>query len=668
MRPLTTLTRTERHSATTDVDVLAVDTLRFLACDMVEAAGSGHPGMPLGAAPLAWALFSRHLRHDPAAPDWADRDRFVLSAGHGSALLYALLHVTGYDLPTEELGDFRQLGSRTPGHPEVGHTVGVETTTGPLGQGLATAVGLALAEQMQASRYPELTDHRTWAVVGDGCLMEGVSHEAASLAGHLRLGRLVVLWDDNRITIDGAVDETCSDDQQARFAAYGWHVVTVADGTDVDEIDTALTQARHDPRPSLVAVRTVIGHGAPDVAGTSRAHGTPLGTERLAAMKRAAGWSHPALTVPAPVAEHARALAADGALAHETWRERARGLARTDPARSAQWHRTQRGDLPADWDASIRSLVDRLRPDDGPGRATRQWSQVVLRSLVETLPELVGGSADLAGSTGTDTGQRLVTRDDFSGSRISFGIREHAMAAVLNGLALHGGFRPYGSTFLVFSDYLRPALRLSALMGQPVVYVLTHDSVAVGEDGPTHQPVEHVESLRLVPGVQVLRPADEVETLAAWQRALETTDRPTVLILSRQSLPSYAVPAEPGSGVRVVRPARAPAVEIVATGSEVTLAAQAADLLALAGITVRVVSAWDRAAYVPDPEALVTVSVEAGATSGWRGIVDLAIGVDEFGASGPASAVLERLGLTPEAVAERIRAHLHLTGTHPKEH
>ncbi len=641
------------------VDALAVDTIRFLAADMVEAASSGHPGMPMGAAPMAWTLFSRHLRHDPEDPSWPDRDRFVLSAGHGSALLYAMLHLFGYDLPMSELRRFRQLGSATPGHPEYGHTPGVETTTGPLGQGLGMAVGLALAERMQAARYPEITGHRTYALVGDGCLMEGISHEVASLAGHLGLSRLTVLWDDNSITIDGAVDQSCSDDQLARFASLGWHVQAVEDGTDVDAIDAAISRAKADPRPSFIAVRTVIGHGAPGVEGTSKAHGSPLGPEVLAAAKAAAGWSAPAFHVPEEVSSRCRSLARAGRSAHEAWQTQLESFRRAHPARAEEWRRAQARELPADLDEILEAVPT------GLARATRQSSQTVLTALARGIPELVGGSSDLAGSTGTATGQAAVTRYDHSGSVLHFGIREFGMAAVLNGMSLHGGWRVYGSTFLVFSDYLRPALRLSALMGQPVIYVLTHDSVAVGEDGPTHQPIEHVESLRLIPNVRVLRPADDVETVAAWRAALERTDGPTVLVLTRQGVPSFADPSgtSPGIGARVVRGEMGADVDILATGSEVTLAVDAAALLEKAGTSVRVVSVPWRGALASVPgigDARLTVSLEAGVTTGWAGVVGSgrAIGIDTFGVSGPGDEVMSHLGLDPRAVAQRITEHL----------
>ena len=652
---MTMHTTTSQDHAT--VDALAVNTVRFLAADMVEQAGSGHPGMPMGAAPMAWTLFSRHLRHDPTDSSWSDRDRFVLSAGHGSALLYALLHVFGYDLPVAELMRFRQLGSATPGHPEFGHTDGVETTTGPLGQGLAMAVGMALAERMQAARYPEITDHRTWVIVGDGCLMEGVSHEAASLAGHLGLGRLIVLFDDNQITIDGGTDRSCSDDHLARFRAYGWHVDRVEDGTSVTAIDAALTAAKADPRPSLVAVRTVIGEGAPGVEGTSAAHGSPLGEQVLRAAKERAMWSHEPFAVPTEVLEECQRLRDVGHAQRTDWTERFSSFAKAEPDRAAAWLRTQQRRLPGTVGEALASV--RL----GRDRATRQSSQEVLHTVAKQLPELVGGSADLAGSTGTHTGQRDVRTGDYSGSVINFGIREFAMAAVLNGLSLHGGFRPYGSTFLVFSDYLRPALRLSALMGQPVVYLLTHDSVAVGEDGPTHQPVEHLESLRLIPGVTVLRPADDRETVAAWRSALERTDGPTVLVLSRQALDSLDVAADDDflsvHGARVVRDADTPDLELLATGSEVSVALGAAALLEVHGVTARVISVPWREQFTRSslggPPAPLTVSVEAGSTSGWQGLADYTIGVDSFGASGRGEDVLSHFGLTAEDVAAEIR-------------
>lgn len=634
-----TLSRPEAESV--DTDRLAIDTIRFLAADMVQAAGSGHPGMPMGSAPMAWTLWSRHLRFDPTDPSWVDRDRFVLSAGHGSALQYALLHLFDYDLPREQLEQFRQLGSQTPGHPEVGHTAGVECTTGPLGQGLGMAVGMALAERMTAARYPSVTRHRTYAIVGDGCLMEGLSHEAASFAGHLGLGNLIVLWDDNSITIDGAVDRASSDEQLARFAAYGWHTQEVLDGTDVTSIDEAITRAGADDRPSFISVRTVIGHGAPGVEGTPKAHGSPLGEELLAESKRLAGFDHPSFAVPEPVREECAAVVAKGKDAHSEWTRAFAAYEAENPEAGAEFRRMQDGTLPAE-------LADVLAGTVGTSaRATRQSSQACLEAAGSVMPELIGGSADLSGSTGTAYGEP-VTAQDFTQKAIAFGVREFGMAAILNGLSLHGGIRPFGSTFLVFADYLRPALRLSALMRQPVIYVLTHDSVAVGEDGPTHQPVEHVESLRVIPGLQVLRPADDAETARAWQLALERTDGPTALVLTRQATPQRT---PDGSDVAEAE------IELIATGSEVGLADTVAEALRAEGHSVRVVSALDRSRHSPGSRA-TTISIEAGRTDGWNGIVDLAIGIDTFGDSGKGPEVMAHHGFTPENVLARIRDHL----------
>ncbi len=657
--------------AATDLDARAVATLRFLAADAVEAARSGHPGMPMGCAPLAWALWSRHLRHDPADPRWPDRDRFVLSAGHGSALQYSLLHLFGYGVTTDDLRAFRQLGSRTPGHPEYGHTPGVEVTTGPLGQGLAAGVGMALAERMLASRFGDIVDHRTWVIVGDGCLMEGISHEAASLAGHLRLGRLIVLHDDNAITIDGGTELACSDDVAGRFAAYGWQTLRVEAGDDIDSIDAAIRAALADDRPSLIAVRTVIGFGAPGIEGTSAAHGAPLGPEVLAATRRRFGWPGESFHVPDDVAAECARLAEAGARARRAWTEQFAAWERANPRTAQEWRRQQDGELPEAFEAAL-AAVDVTRD-----RATRQSSADVLRQVAGVLPELVGGSADLAGSTGTAIPGGAVAAGSYGGRVIHFGIREHAMAAALNGMALHGGLRVFGSTFLVFSDYLRPALRLSALMGVPVVYVLTHDSVGVGEDGPTHQPVEHVESLRLIPGVAVLRPADAAETVDAWRSALRRTDGPTVLVLSRQGLPPLG-DCPPGTtdacGARAVRSGPGPVdATLLASGSEVSLACAAATRLAEEGLNVRVVSVpWrERLQQLapPDRDELLgrgpVVAVEAGSRGGWvtlTGSLHRVVGIDGFGASGPGPEVFGHFGFTPEAVADRVRAAVQEAG------
>ncbi len=636
-----------------DVDGRAIATIRILAAEAVQAANSGHPGLPLGAAVPAWAIFSRFLRHDPSNPQWPDRDRFVLSAGHGSALLYTLLHLTGYELPIEELRRFRQWGSRTPGHPEYGHTPGVETTTGPLGQGLANAVGMALAERMLAARCNAdgpVVDHRTWVLAGDGDLMEGVSHEAASLAGHLGLGRLVVVFDDNDITIDGPAGQSCSDDVLTRFAGYGWHTVRVQDGNDLDAVTAALQEAADETaRPSLVAVRTVIGFGSA-VAGTAKAHGSPLGVGGIADLKARHGWPDGGFHVPSDVAAHCADLAARGRQARIGW-ERAHGPA---------WHR---------W--ILEGGGERIETPEfttGEQIATRIASGAALQAAARSVPSLVGGSADLAGSTGTalpDCG--VVTAADFSGRTINFGIREHAMAAALNGIALHGGLRPFGSTFLVFSDYLKPALRLSALMGLPVIYVFTHDSVVVGEDGPTHQPIEHVEALRLVPGLAVLRPADAHETAACWGVAIARLGGPTALVLTRQNLPVLAPVSSTviaSDGARTVRePDRPAQVVLVASGSEVSLAIAAAERLGTdGGPAARVVSVpWRERAVSSGrlaelvPDNLPAVWIEAGSPIGWQAVSrrgDEVIGLERFGASAPGAEVYARLGFTPERVAQ----------------
>ncbi|OLT05853.1 transketolase [Pseudonocardia sp. CNS-004] len=645
------------------VDDLAVHTLRFLAADAVEAANSGHPGLPLGAAPAAWVLWSRHLRHDPTDPGWPDRDRFVLSAGHGSALLYALLHITGYDLPIDELRRFRTLGSRTPGHPEHGVTPGVETTTGPLGQGLANAVGMALAERMLAARCNtgghRIVDHRTWALVGDGCLMEGISHEAASLAGRLRLGKLTVVFDDNDVTIDGPAHRSCTDDVEARFRAYGWRTLRVDEGTDLDALDQAYAEAAcDDEHPTFIAVRTTIGHGAPEVAGTPKAHGSPLGDAALAAMRRRFSWPSEPFHVPADVhaavAERRRRWAAERAAwerAHARWRAEHPGPAAEFPLDR----------IPAP--PHVAPPAD--RPVAGGAISTRKASAAALQALAAAYPALVGGSADLASSTGTAIPGGDVAAGEFGGRTVHFGIREHGMAAALNGIALHGGLRPFGSTFLVFSDYLRPALRLSALMRLPVVYVFTHDSVHVGEDGPTHQPVEHVESLRLIPGLTVLRPADAAEAALAWELAAADLHGPTALVLSRQDLPvlgDAGLDDARRNGARTVaEPQRAVDVVLAAGGSEVGLALDAAALLAGRGVGARVVSVMWRERFeealragtyhLPDVPA---VWIEAGVPTGWRAIAgphDAVVGIDRFGESGRGPDVAAHLGLSAEAVA-----------------
>ncbi len=651
---------------TDEVDRLAITTLRFLAADAVQSANSGHPGLPLGAAPVAWTLWSRHLRHDPAHPRWPDRDRFVLSAGHGSALLYALLHIFGYDVTIDDLAYFRQLGSRTPGHPEFGMTPGVETTTGPLGQGLANAVGMALAERMLAARCNDaehrVVDHRTWVLAGDGDLMEGISHEAASLAGRLGLGRLTVIFDDNNITIDGPADLSCGDDALGRFAAYGWHTLSVEDGNDVRAIDQALAEARAaQSAPTFIKVRTTIGYGAPGVEGTSKVHGSPLGAENLAAMRVKFDWPSAPFHVPTTLRSVTAELAAKGAAAHLNW-----------VRRYANWtadHPRLAVDFPLDRVPAPPKCDVLARLCESPAKmATRQASGAALTALAAEYPALVGGSADLAGSTNTAIPGGDVRDGDYAGRTIHFGIREHAMAAVMNGISLHGGLRPFGSTFLVFSDYLRPAVRLSALMGQPVIYVFTHDSIHVGEDGPTHQPIEHIESLRLIPGVTVLRPADSAEAALAWEIAVENLSGPTALVLTRQSVPALGgagLSDVRERGFRIVRgDLNETKVALAATGSEVSLALEAADLLAGRGVEAAVLSVMWRermeATLSADPETLPECPVvwtEAGATTGWRAIArdrDHVVGLNRFGESGPGPQVAAHLGLTASALANAV--------------
>ncbi|MEV1293057.1 transketolase [Pseudonocardia sp. NPDC049635] len=657
------------RTPTTDLDELAAHTIRLLTVDAVEEAGSGHPGLPLGAALPAWVLWSRHLRHDPADPGWPDRDRFVLSAGHGSMLLYALLHLTGYDLGLDDLRRFRTTGSRTPGHPEYGITPGVETTTGPLGQGIATAVGMALAERMLAERcnsaeHP-VVDHRTWVLAGDGCLMEGVSHEAASLAGRLGLDRLTVVFDDNDVTIDGPATHSCTDDVEARFRAYGWHTVRVEDGTDAAALDRAYTAARAETgRPTLVSVRTTIGLGAPGVEGTPKAHGSPVGPAAVRAMRAAAGMPDTPFAVPAELSRSLAGLRERWTAARREWTELHGRWRAARPAAAAVF--PLRATPVLDDLRGLRRLAGAAdRPGAPSAVATRRASAAALRAVADACPGLVGGSADLASSTGTVLPGGDVGPGSFAARTVAFGIREHGMAAALNGIALHGGLRPFGSTFLVFADYLRPALRLSAMMGLPVTYLFTHDSVHVGEDGPTHQPVEQLESLRLIPGLTVLRPADSAETALAWEIAATSTDRPTAVVLSRQDLPELGsgdLDRIREHGFRVVGtdPAR-PDVVLAASGSEVGLACKAAELLRARGTAARVLSVpwrerFDRAldaGQVPRP-AVPVVWIEAGVPTGWRALArpgDTVIGIESFGHSGPGAEVAAHLGLTVRAVA-----------------
>jgi transketolase len=647
--------------------------LRALAMDAVEKAKSGHPGAPMGMAEIASVLWRDHLRHDPADPAWPDRDRFVLSNGHGSMLIYALLHLTGYDLSIDDLKAFRQLGSKTAGHPEVGHTPGVETTTGPLGQGLANAVGMALAERTLAAQFNRpghtIVDHRTFVFMGDGCLMEGISHEAASLAGSLGLGKLVCFWDDNGISIDGKCAEWFADDTPARFEAYGWQVIRAVDGHDPVAIEKATQAALAETdKPSLICCRTVIGRGSPGKQGSESCHGAPLGATEIAAVREAMGWAHAPFEVPADVYAAWDARAA-GAKRSAAWRDRFAAYAREFPDLAVEFGRRIAGDPAPGFE---KGAAEALAACEAAGSvASRKAGQIALAALAEFVPELFGGSADLAHSNLTVHKVSNPVSRDPAGNQVLFGVREFGMGAICNGIALHGGFIPFCATFLVFSDYARNAIRMAALMKQRVIWVLTHDSIALGEDGPTHQPIEHVESLRLIPGLDVWRPADAAETAAAWAAAIARRDGPTALILSRQALapqPRTAVPDARGAFV-LRAPATARAT-IVATGSEVGLAAAAADLLAGEGIAVRLVSmacveaferlpAEARAAILP--EDLPIVAVEAGVTRGWRGVVGrggAVVGIDRFGESGPDTAVLAHFGFTPDRVAAAVRGVL----------
>jgi transketolase len=640
--------------------------IRALTMDAVQRANSGHPGMPLGMADVATVLFNRFIKLDPSAPKWADRDRFVLSAGHGSMLLYAINHLLGYaDMGIEQIKAFRQWGSRTPGHPEYGHTEGVEVTTGPLGQGIATAVGMALAERMKNARYgADLVDHFTYVIAGDGCLMEGISQEAIDLAGHLGLGRMVVLWDDNKITIDGDTALSTSTDQRARFAASGWHVLE-CDGHSPTEIADAIAEARFDPRPSLIACRTVIGFGAPNKQGGHDVHGAPLGDAEIAAARDQLNWTFEPFEIPQDVYHAWRRVAARGHLARAEWETR---LA-ASPLRAA-FLSAEAGDAKALPAAIARHKAALIA--EAPTIATRKASELALAVLQEALPDLVGGSADLTGSNLTrPRGMNAVQRNDYAGNYLHFGIREHGMAAALNGLALHGGFRPYGGTFLAFADYCRPAIRLSALMGAPVTYVMTHDSIGLGEDGPTHQPVEHLASLRAIPNLWVIRPADAVETAEAWEIAMKSTEKPVMLVLSRQNLPTVRREQQlenlTARGAYVLREVKDRQVTLIATGSEVALALQAADRLAAEGIRAAVVSAPCFEAFAAQPRPYVDavlgdaprIGIEAALRQGWDlflGPRDGFVGMTGFGASAPAPQLYQNFNITVEAIASEAKS------------
>jgi transketolase len=657
------------------LDELSITTIRTLAMDAVQQANSGHPGTPMALAPVVHLLFTRYLQHNPANPSWPDRDRFVLSCGHASMLLYSVLHLTGYDLRLEDLESFRQWGSRTPGHPELGETPGVEMTTGPLGQGCGASVGMALAEAHLAARFnrPDHTviDHRTWVLCSDGDLMEGVSSEAASLAGHLRLGKLVWIWDNNHITIEGTTGLAFSEDVERRFEAYGWRVLRVDDVNDLAALAATLESAlAGTDRPTLIAARTHIAFGAPTKQDTSDAHGAPLGEEEVRATKRGYGWPEDAhFLVPDEVRE--RCLQTErGRAAEAAWSERVKVWRSRYPELADEWQRRLERRLPDGWQAVLPVFEA-----DAKAVATRAASGKVLNAIAGELPELVGGSADLAPSCKTlIAGSEAVRAESKAGRNLHFGIREHAMGAVLNGMSLHGGIRPFGSTFLVFADYMRPSIRLASIMGQPVIYVFTHDSIWVGEDGPTHQPIEQVASLRVIPNLVVIRPADANETAAAWGVAVERRDGPTALALSRQSLPVLAATGElaragVARGAYVLeRGGESPDVVLIATGSEVSLASAAAPRLAEQGVAARIVSmpSWELFAGQPDdyraevlPDGVPRLAVEAGVTFGWRqwvGDSGDVLGLDRFGASAPGKVVAAQLGFTVEAVVERALA------------
>ncbi len=671
------------------LDQLCINTVRFLSVDAVQRANSGHPGMPLGAAAMAYVLWTQWLKHNPRNPDWFDRDRFVLSAGHGSMLLYSLLHLSGYDLSLDDVKQFRQWGSKAPGHPERGHTPGVETTTGPLGQGVANAVGMAIAEAQLAARYNrpgfEVIDHATYALVSDGDLMEGVAAEAASLAGHLKLGKLTCLYDDNRVTLAAATDITFSEDRAQRFEAYGWHTLSVADGNDLAAIDAALQAARAETtRPSLILVRTHIGYGSPNKHDSFEAHGSPLGADEVRLTKQNLGWPiEPLFLIPEPALAHFRAALARGARNEAAWNDRMAAYTQAFPELAEELRRSLHGELPPDWDADIPVF-----PADAKGIATRVASGKVMNAIAPRLPMLTGGSADLDPSThtalagfgdfhppaGPDDDTQGADRGGWSyaGRNLHFGVREHAMGAIVNGLAAHGATLPYGSTFLIFSDYMRPPLRLAALMGLHVVHVFTHDSIALGEDGPTHQPVEQLAALRAIPNLTVIRPGDANETAVAWRVALETRDRPVVLVLSRQDLPTLdRRRCAPADGLRrgayVLSDAAhgKPGLILIASGSEVGLIVAAAERLQGEGVAVRLVSmpSWElfeaqsqtyRDAVLP-PSIPARLAVEAGVSQGWHRYVGErgdVLGVDRFGASAPGPVMLREYGFSVEKVCQ----------------
>ncbi|HEX3217595.1 MAG TPA: transketolase [Aestuariivirgaceae bacterium] len=644
--------------------------IRALAMDAVEKANSGHPGLPMGAADFATVLFTRFLKFDAAAPHWPDRDRFVLSAGHGSMLLYALLYLTGYaDMTLEDIKNFRQLGSRTAGHPEYGHSSGIETTTGPLGQGFANAVGMAIAERHLAAVFgSDLVNHHTYALVGDGCLMEGISQEALTLAGHLKLAKLIVLFDDNGVSIDGPVTLADSTDQPARFAASGWAVARV-DGHDPEAVTGEIAKAQDSDRPTLIACRTIIGFGAPKKQGTAAVHGSPLGAAELAAARERLGWRHPPFEIPTELLEAWRAVGRRSAGERQAWERR---LAAVDPAVRAEFQRRMRGDLPPALAPALRAYIEGV-VSDPPALATRNASQNALDVINAAVPETIGGSADLTGSNNTRSkDMKPLTVNDYGGRYIHWGIREHAMAAGMNGLFLHGGVRPYGGSFLTFTDYCRPSIRLAALMGIGVIFVMTHDSIGLGEDGPTHQPIEHLAALRAIPNLLVLRPCDAVETAEIWEVALNERHRPSVMALSRQKLKPNRLSGAPENlsarGAYVIAGGAVADVVIFASGSEVEIAAAARQLLEADGIGTRVVSVPSMELFARQSDEYrasvlgkerVRGAIEAGVRMGWDpfiGTDGVFVGMSGFGASGPYDKVYAHFGITAEAAAARLKA------------
>jgi transketolase len=660
----------------TRLDELCVNTIRMLSADCVEKANSGHPGMPMGAASMAYVLWNRFLRHNPLNPRWPDRDRFVLSAGHGSMLLYSLLHLTGYDLSLEELKNFRQWESRTPGHPEYTLTPGVETTTGPLGQGFANGVGMAIVERFLAARFNRpghvIVDHYTYGIVSDGDLMEGVSHEAASLAGHLGLGKLIYLYDDNRISIEGSTDLTFTEDRAARFEAYRWHVQTVEDGNNLEAIENAITSARNETdRPSLIAVRTHIGYGSPNKQDAAVAHGEPLGPEELRLTKENLGWPiDPPFFIPEEALSHFRKAIDKGGALQDKWKERFRAYEEAYPELAMEWNRGMSGALPENWDRDIPFF-----PPDPKGVATRAASGTVLNAVAPHIPNLLGGSADLAPSNKTlIKGEIDLQKGFYKGRNLHFGVREHGMGSILNGMALHGGVIPYGGTFLVFCDYMRPPIRLASLMRLKVIYVFTHDSIGLGEDGPTHQPVEQLASLRAIPNLTVIRPCDANETAEAWRVALESSSGPVALALTRQGVPvldrtncAPAVGLQRGAYILLEARNRKLDFILIASGSEVHVAIDAARKLEEKGVGVRVVSmpSWelfDKQAeeyrhQVLPPEVTSRLAIEAGVRQGWHHYVGdrgEVVGFDHFGASAPYKVLYEKFGITPDRVVEKV--------------